>query len=158
MWKPAGSYSMTGVRCPGGRHWKNRNVTAGSRAGPLPTGMPNRISGKEVLEAIRIDAGQTRPPRSGVLKSRGCDAMTGAGGSLSGRSSESRERNGLGRSNPDRCTPLGKKSRNNEVAMIDGNGVAKVAQHATKSSSADLVVTRDFTEHTFTPRRAGFSS
>ena len=51
-----------------------------------------------------------------MLKSRGCDAMTGAGGSLSGRSSESRERNGLGRSDPDRCTSVGKTGRNNRMA------------------------------------------
>ena len=45
-----------------------------------------------------------------MLKSCGCDAMTGAGGSR-----ESRERNGLGKSDPDRCTPLGKSGRNMEV-------------------------------------------
>ena len=33
-----------------------------------------------------------------MLKSCGCDAMTGAGGSFLGRGSESKERNGLGRS------------------------------------------------------------
>ena len=67
---------------------------------------------QKVVEAGRIDAGRTRTPRSGMLKSLGCDTMTGTGGSLSGRSSEPRERNGLGRSDPDRCTPLGKTSRN----------------------------------------------
>ena len=72
------------------------------------------LIGKEVVEAVRIDAGQTRPPRSRMLKSRGCDAMTSAGGSFSGRSSESRDRNGLGKSDPDRCTPLSKKGSNDE--------------------------------------------
>ena len=58
-----------------------------------------------------------------MLKSLGCDTMTGTGGSLSGRSSEPRERNGLGRSNPDRCTPLGKTSRNmNEGRRTTASG------------------------------------
>ena len=78
----------------------------------LAAWMRDCITGKQVVEAVRIGAVQTRPMRSGVLKSRGCDAMTGAGGSLSGRSSESWERNGLGRSDPDRCTPQGKTDRN----------------------------------------------
>ena len=47
-----------------------------------------------------------------MLKSRGCDAMTGAGGSFSAWSSESRERDGLGRSGLGRSTPLSKTSRN----------------------------------------------
>ena len=47
-----------------------------------------------------------------MLKSNGCDAMTGAGESFSRKSSEPRERNGLGRFDPDRCTPLGKLGRN----------------------------------------------
>ena len=58
------------------------------------------------------ESGQTAPVRSGRLKSCGCDAMTGAGGSFSGWSSESTERNGLGRSASGRCAPLGKKDRN----------------------------------------------
>ena len=96
------------------------NVAAGFRAWHRPISMLNRICGKEVVEAVRIDAGQTRPPRSGMLKSRGCDAMTGADGSLSRRSSESRERNGLGRTDPDRCTPLGKTGRNDMNMRIAG--------------------------------------
>ena len=67
------------------------------------------------MEALRIDAGQTRSPRSGVLKSRGCDTMTGATESFSEWRSESREHKGLGRSAPDQCTLYGKKGRN------DGN-------------------------------------
>ena len=51
-----------------------------------------------------------------MLKSRGCDAMTGAGGSFLGWGSESRERNGLGRSASGRCAPIGKTSRNVKTA------------------------------------------
>ena len=89
-----------------------RSETGGLRGEPVPVSMPGCIRGKKVVEEVRIDLGQMRPPRSAMLKSRGCDAMTGAGGSFSGRSSESRERNGLGRSDPDRCTPLDKTGRN----------------------------------------------
>ena len=70
------------------------------------------------MKAVRIDAGQTRPSRSGMLNSRGCDTITGAGGSFSGRSSESRERNGSGRSDPVLCTTLGKTSRNSASSNI----------------------------------------
>ena len=41
-----------------------------------------------------------------MLKSRGCDAMTGTGGRFSGWNSESREGNGLGRFGAGRCTAL----------------------------------------------------
>ena len=58
------------------------------------------------------ESGQSVPVRSGMLKSRGCDTMTGAGGSFLGWGSESRERNGLGRSASGRCAPIGKTSRN----------------------------------------------
>ena len=51
-----------------------------------------------------------------MLKSCGCDAMTGAGGSFLGWGSESKERNGLGRSAQGRCTPVGKPGRNNWFA------------------------------------------
>ena len=112
IWKPADYDTMTDppgftALLPG-----NPNVTDGLWVWLLPSWIRDCISGKEVVEAVRIDAGQTRPPSSGMLKSRGCDAMTGAGGSLSGRSIELRERNSLGRSDPDHCTPLGKTSRN----------------------------------------------
>lgn len=43
MWKPAGSYAITDVRCPGDRPRENRNATAGLRAGSLPAGIPDRI-------------------------------------------------------------------------------------------------------------------
>ena len=58
------------------------------------------------------ESGQSVPVRSGMLKSCGCDTMTGAGESFFGWGSESRERSGLGRSASGRCAPLGKKSRN----------------------------------------------
>ena len=58
------------------------------------------------------ESGQSVPVRSGMLKSCGCDAMTGAGGSFLGWGSESRERNGLGRSASGRCAPVSKSSRN----------------------------------------------
>ncbi len=46
-----------------------------------------------------------------MLKSRGCDTMTGTGRSFSKWSSESRERNGLAMSDSGRCAPLGKTGR-----------------------------------------------
>ena len=62
-----------------------------------------------------------------MLKSCGCDAMTGAGGSILGWSSESRERNGLGRSASARWAPVGKSSRNTfegRKTEVSGNGQA----------------------------------
>ena len=47
-----------------------------------------------------------------MLKSCGCYAKTGTGGSFLRWSSESRERNGLGRSALGRCVPAGKTGRN----------------------------------------------
>ena len=85
------------------------NVAAGFRAWHRPVSMLNRISGKKVVEAVRLDLGQTEPPRAGVLKSCGCDAKTGAGGSFSRGSSDSRERNGLARSDSGQCQPSGKR-------------------------------------------------
>ena len=58
------------------------------------------------------ESGQSVPVRSGMLKSCGCDTMTGAGESFFGWGSESRERSGLGRSASGRCAPLGKTGRN----------------------------------------------
>ena len=59
-----------------------------------------------------------------MLKSRACDAMTGAGGSISRWGSELRERNGLGRPDAGWCMPLGKSSRNNEVDSYDARNRA----------------------------------
>ena len=112
IWKPADYDTMTDppgftALLPG-----NPNVTEGLWAWLLPSWIRDCISGKEVMEALRIDAGQTRSPRSGVLKSRGCDTMTGASESISRWGSELRERNGLGRPDAGWCTPLGKSGRN----------------------------------------------
>ena len=63
------------------------------------------------------ESGQSVPVGSGMLKSCGCDAMTGAGGSFLGWGSESKERNGLGRSAQGRCAPVGKPGRNTEFSV-----------------------------------------
>ena len=118
MWKSADYDTMTDLPgftalLPG-----NPNVTDGLRAWLLPSWIRDCISGKEVMEALRIDAGQTRSPRSGVLKSRGCDTMTGASESISRWGSELRERNGLGRPDAGWCTPLGKSGRNRSYPVL----------------------------------------
>ena len=84
------------------------SVALGLRVCSLAAWMRNCKSGKKVVEGVRMDTGQTRPPRSELLKSRGCDTTTGVGGSFSGWSSESWERKGLGRSDSGGCPPLGK--------------------------------------------------
>ena len=40
--------------------------------------------GKKVVEGVGVAPGQTQPPRFGMLKSRSCDPVAGAGGRLSG--------------------------------------------------------------------------
>ena len=78
IWKPADSYTMTdaldAAELLPGKTQRGRRV---AWFGGWPPGYAIGICGKEVVEAVRIDAGQTRPPSSGMLKSRGCDAMTG---------------------------------------------------------------------------------
>ena len=79
-----------------------------------------------------------------MLKSRACDAMTGAGGSISRWGSEPRERNGLDKPDAGRCTPLGKSSRNTfqnwktEVppAGSGGDSSAKLVARPRSASSA----------------------
>ena len=93
---------------------RRREATAGlCRAGHRSVLVRNRRTAAECPDSGPAEeSGQTVPVRSGMLKSCGCDAMTGAGGSFLGRGSESKERNGLGRSASGRCAPLGKSSRN----------------------------------------------
>ena len=62
-----------------------------------------------------------------MLKSRACDAMTGAGGGFSEWSNESRGGNGLGRRDSGRLSLLGEKSRNMCVAggaEVAGSSIA----------------------------------
>ena len=83
------------------------------------------------------ESGQSVPMRSGMLKSCGCDAKTGAGRSFSGWSRESRERNGLGRSASGRRAPLGKTGRNSAYAIKPHGGLL-ITSHWPLSASAKL--------------------
>ena len=60
MLQPAGSYSMTDVRCRGGRSRENRKATTRFGARPLPVRRPDRVSGKKIMEGHVIDVGQPR--------------------------------------------------------------------------------------------------
>ena len=76
---------------------RRREATAGLyRAGHRSVLVRNRRTAAECPDSGPAEeSGQTVPVRSGMLKSCGCDAMTGAGGSFLGRGSESKERNGF---------------------------------------------------------------
>lgn len=76
MWKPAGCYSMTDVRCPGDRPRENRNATAGLRAGPLPARIPDRICGKKIVEVHQVEQGCMSPQRTRMRKADACDRMS----------------------------------------------------------------------------------
>ena len=65
--KPTGYCAMTDVRCCGGQRPGKPRATAGSRAGPLPASMPDRIWSKGVVEVVRTDAEQTHLWTSGKL-------------------------------------------------------------------------------------------
>ena len=85
---------------------------AGLGVAPLPARMPDRIAGKNVVEAVRIDLGQTQTPSARMFKSRFSDTMKGARGGFSRWSSESKNGNGLGTLGSNRRMPVGKKGRN----------------------------------------------
>ena len=93
---------------------RRREATAGlGRAGHRSVLVRNRRTAAECPDSGPAEvSGQSVPVRSGMLKSRGCDAKTGAGGSFLVWGSESRDRSGLGRSASGRCAPLGKTGRN----------------------------------------------
>ena len=63
MWKPAGSYAMTAVCCPGGCPRERPSAAvAGSRDGPLPAGLWKRIPGKEIIWLDRRGGDSTDMP------------------------------------------------------------------------------------------------
>ena len=75
--KPAGSYVMTDVRCPGGRPREQPNASAGMRVGPPRARMRDRIRGKKVVERSKriqpIDEGScfalfAKPPHRPCIR------------------------------------------------------------------------------------------
>ena len=88
MLNPGDFYTMTDTLQDPRPSLGRPKATAGLGTTPRPGRMQHRVFGKKVVEAVRIDAGQTLLPGSGMLKSRGCDAMTGASGSFSEWSSK----------------------------------------------------------------------
>ena len=81
-------------------------------AWPLPVLMLDRISGKKVMETTGSDLGHAPPPRTGVLKSRACNAMTGAVSNSVCWSDESKRGNALGRLDWHKRPSTGETSRN----------------------------------------------
>ena len=118
-----------------------RNQRRGESVSIAASTVPVLKPGKALRDAVDGDSGLAEesghsvPVRYGMLKSCGCDAKTGAGGRFSRWSSESRERNGLGRSASGRCPPSGKKSRN--IGVVGAASRDRVNQMASTQEDSE---------------------
>ena len=104
--------TMTGPPNASGPSIAKPGRGAGLRAWPLPAWIPDCICGKKIVERVRVDLGQTQPPKARILKSRGCDAMTGSGRPPRGGSGKSRRDTALAQNCRHRTAPWDMTRRN----------------------------------------------
>ena len=97
MLKPGDYGTMTAVRPGVLRYRKESSWTNGLTRDCLLGYRRRGVRGKKVVEATGSDLGQAPPRGMSMLRSRGCDAMKGAGRNSARWSDESKGGNDLGR-------------------------------------------------------------